>query len=78
MIMMKLNTWYLSACRLNKLICHAMSLILLEKRLEQLEVKGEFGEVQKQPAVPTLYACYSGESSFDIEYVGLLQCMMSL
>ena len=29
----------------------------LEKRLEQLEVNGEFGEVQIQPAVPTLHAC---------------------
>ena len=29
----------------------------LEKRLEQLEVKGEFVEVQTQPAVPTLQAC---------------------
>ena len=31
----------------------------LEKRLEQLaiEVKGEFVEVQIQPAVPTLQAC---------------------
>ena len=27
----------------------------LEKRLEQLEVKGEFVEVQIQPAVPTLH-----------------------
>ena len=27
------------------------------KRLEQLEVKGEFVEVQIQPAVPTLQAC---------------------
>ena len=31
----------------------------LEKRLEQLEVKGEFVEVQIQPAVPTLHACQS-------------------
>ena len=29
----------------------------LEKRLEQLEANGEFGEVQIQPAVPTLHAC---------------------
>ena len=29
----------------------------LEKRLEQLEVKGEFVEVQLQPALPTLHAC---------------------
>ena len=29
----------------------------LEKRLQQLEVKGEFGEVQIQPGVPTLHAC---------------------
>ena len=28
-----------------------------EKRLEQLEVNGEFVEVQIQPAVPTLHAC---------------------
>ena len=29
----------------------------LEKRLQQLEVKGEFGGVQIQPAVPTFHAC---------------------
>ena len=29
----------------------------LEKRLEPLEAKGEFGEIQIQPAVPTLHAC---------------------
>ena len=29
----------------------------LEKRLEQIEVKGEFGEVQIQPAIHTLHAC---------------------
>ena len=29
----------------------------LEKRLQILEVNGEFGEVQIQPAVPTLHAC---------------------
>ena len=29
----------------------------LEKRLEPLEVKGEFGEIHIQPVVPTLYAC---------------------
>ena len=29
----------------------------LEKRLEQLEAKGEFGEVQVQSAVPTLHSC---------------------
>ena len=29
----------------------------LEKRLEQLEVKGEFGEVQIQLAVPTIQTC---------------------
>ena len=32
-------------------------IVQLEKRLEQLEVKGEFGEVQIQPAVPNLHAC---------------------
>ena len=39
----------------------------LEKRLEQLEVKGEFVEVQIQPysstTAPTLHACQSGLSS---------------
>ena len=35
----------------------------LEKRVEQLEVKGEFVEVQIQPAVPVLHACQSGLSS---------------
>ena len=39
----------------------------LEKRLEQLEVKGEFNEVQIQPysstTAPTLHACQSGLSS---------------
>ena len=34
----------------------------LEKRLQILEAKGEFGEVQIQPAVPTLHACQSGIS----------------
>ena len=29
----------------------------LEKRLEQLEMKGEFGEVQIQPEVPTFDTC---------------------
>ena len=29
----------------------------LEKRLEPLETNGEFGEVQIQPAVPTLHTC---------------------
>ena len=29
----------------------------LEKRLQILEANGEFGEVQIQPAVPTLHAC---------------------
>ena len=29
----------------------------LEKRLQPLEVKGEFGEVQIQPMVPTLHGC---------------------
>ena len=29
----------------------------LEKRLEQLETKGEFGEVQLQPALPTILTC---------------------
>ena len=29
----------------------------LEKRLQILEEKGEFGEVQVQPAIPTLHAC---------------------
>ena len=28
----------------------------LEKRLDQLEAKGEFGEVQVQPQVPTLHS----------------------
>ena len=37
---------------------------LMEKRLEQLEAKGEFVEVQIQPAVPTLHACQSGLSSY--------------
>ena len=32
-------------------------IVKLEKRLEQLEVKGELCEVQIQPAVPNLYAC---------------------
>ena len=35
--------------------CHVIDIILLEKRLEQLEVKGEFGEVQIQPAVSPLH-----------------------
>ena len=35
----------------------------LEKRLEQLEVKGEFDEVQIQPVVPTLHPCQSRLSS---------------
>ena len=29
----------------------------LEKRLQILEAKGEFGEIQIQPAVSTLHAC---------------------
>ena len=29
----------------------------LEKRLQILEAKGEFGEVQIQPAVPALHTC---------------------
>ena len=29
----------------------------LEKRIEPLEAKGEFGEVQIQSSVPTLHAC---------------------
>ena len=29
----------------------------LEKRLEQLEMKGEFGEVKIQPEVPTFDTC---------------------
>ena len=29
----------------------------LEKRLEQLEVKGDFGELHVQPTVPNLHAC---------------------
>ena len=29
----------------------------LEKRLQQLEAKGEFGGVQIQPVVPTLHGC---------------------
>ena len=29
----------------------------LEKRLEQLEAKGEFGEVLVQPQFPTLHSC---------------------
>ena len=37
----------------------------LEKRLQILEAKGEFGEVQIQPAVPTLHACQSGISPID-------------
>ena len=32
-------------------------IVQLEKRLEQIEVKSEFGDVQMQPAVPTLHAC---------------------
>ena len=34
----------------------------LEKRLQSLESKGEFVEVQIQPAVPILHACQSGLS----------------
>ena len=37
----------------------------LEKRLQILEEKGEFDEVQIQPAVPTLHACQSGLSPID-------------
>ena len=37
----------------------------LEKRLQILEAKGEFGEVQIQPAVPTLHTCQSGLSPID-------------
>ena len=37
----------------------------LEKRLQILEAKGESGEVQIQPAVPTLHACQSGISPID-------------
>ena len=37
----------------------------LEKRLHSLEAKGEFVEVQIQPAVPTLHACQSGLSPID-------------
>ena len=29
----------------------------LEERLGRLEAKGEFGEVEIQPAVPTFYVC---------------------
>ena len=35
----------------------------LEKRLDQLEVKGEFVEDQVQPQVPTLHFCQPGPSS---------------
>ena len=38
----------------------------LEERLQILEAKGEFGEVQIQPAVPTLHACQSGLSPIDL------------
>ena len=37
----------------------------LEKRLQILEEKGEFVEVQIQPAVPTLNVCQSGLSPID-------------
>ena len=37
----------------------------LEKRLQILETKGEFGEVQIQPAVNILHACQSGLSPID-------------
>ena len=37
----------------------------LEERLQIREAKGEFGEVQIQPAVPTLHACQSGLSPID-------------
>ena len=37
----------------------------LEKRLQILEEKGEFGEVRIQPAVLTLHACQSGISPID-------------
>ena len=38
----------------------------LEKRLQQLEVKGEFSEVQIQPVLPiaTLHGYYSGLSTW--------------
>ena len=37
----------------------------LEERLQILEAKGEFVEVQIQPAVPTLHVCQSGISPID-------------
>ena len=37
----------------------------LEERLHILEEKGEFGEIQIQPAVPTLHVCQSGLSPID-------------
>ena len=37
----------------------------LEKRLQIVESKGEFGEVQIQPVVPILHACQSGLSPID-------------
>ena len=39
----------------------------LEKRLQILEVKGEFGEVQIQPAVPIFHVCQSGLSPIDLK-----------
>ena len=32
-------------------------IVQFKKRLQPLEVKGEFNEVQIQPEVPTLHAC---------------------
>ena len=43
----------------------------LEKRLQILEEKGEFGEVQIQPAVPTLNVCQSGLSPIEHKVIEL-------
>ena len=44
----------------------------LEKRLQILEEKGEFGEVQIQPAVPILHVCQSGLPPIDYKVYEVL------
>ena len=51
----------------------------LEKRLEQLEANGEFGEVLIQPEVPTYSPCLLVKTILlpTIKFMSLSHCMMS-